>query len=167
MAPMPHDKNGNELKVGDRVALFGTVKEITSEQPTYCNIQFETDEAMAPDAEKTVYALSARMVVAQPGVTSSMEFEAGAALAREGKPLPDAASENAWLGWKSITAAPAATPEDAKVSHDQQAQYTRERCLDLALRHGANPGAAITHAKEFFDYVTGAKKPEVEQPAEA
>jgi hypothetical protein len=59
---MPHDKTGVLLKAGDRVALFGTVKEITSGQETYCNILFEAEEKMAPDAEPYQLSLSARQV---------------------------------------------------------------------------------------------------------
>lgn len=60
---MPHDRFGNLLQVGDRVALFGTVTAITSDQETYCNISFQSEERMAPDAEYPYdLSLSARMV---------------------------------------------------------------------------------------------------------
>ena len=59
---MPHDKNGTLLTAGDRVALFGVILDITSEQPEYCNITLRPDEAMAPDAGPYDLALSARMV---------------------------------------------------------------------------------------------------------
>lgn len=61
---MPHDINGKKLHVGDRVALYGTIKNITSEQPTFCNITFVADKGMEPtqDTEGYTLALSARMV---------------------------------------------------------------------------------------------------------
>ena len=59
---MPHDRNNQVLNVGDRVALIGTIKDITSDQPTYCNIQFLTEVGMAPEQPGQEFALSARMV---------------------------------------------------------------------------------------------------------
>lgn len=59
---MPHDVNGILLKEGDKVALFGTIKSIDCDQPTYCNITFRADEKMAPDADDWDCCLSARMV---------------------------------------------------------------------------------------------------------
>lgn len=72
---MPHDANGQLLTVGDRVVLRGKVKSIDSEQPTFCNIQFQTDRGIessqdGPLEEIThefrgggqTYCLSARMV---------------------------------------------------------------------------------------------------------
>lgn len=63
---MPHDANGQLLEVGDSVILRGKVKSIDSEQPTYCNIQLQTNKGMEPnqdgDGGGQTYALSARMV---------------------------------------------------------------------------------------------------------
>lgn len=58
-----HDKNGNLISAGDRIILTGTIREITSDQPTYCNITVITDETMAPEqTDGTALALSARQV---------------------------------------------------------------------------------------------------------
>lgn len=63
---MPHDCNGQLLKVGDIVVLRGKVKSIDSDQPTYCNITLQTDLGMEPkqdgDGGGQTYALAARMV---------------------------------------------------------------------------------------------------------
>lgn len=63
---MPHDANGQLLKVGDKVVLRGRVKSIDSEQPTYCNITLQTEKGMEPsqdgEAGGQTYSLSARMV---------------------------------------------------------------------------------------------------------
>lgn len=65
---MPHDANGQLLTVGDEVVLRGKVKSIDSEQPTYCNITFQTHRGMEPskdgDGGGETYCLSARMVEA-------------------------------------------------------------------------------------------------------
>lgn len=63
---MPHDTKNQLLQVGDRVILRGTVKSIDSDQPTYCNITFQTDKGMEPKQDGEgggqTYALSARMI---------------------------------------------------------------------------------------------------------
>lgn len=39
---MPHDRKGDVLKVGDRVVVFGTVKEIWEGEEA-CNVRVEAD----------------------------------------------------------------------------------------------------------------------------
>lgn len=87
---MPHDKNGKILSAGARVALFGTVLAVTSESPTFCNITFRPDEAMAPGEGPYDLALSARMVEQLPG-SNGLNFsdalaalKTGSRVAREG-----------------------------------------------------------------------------------
>jgi hypothetical protein len=60
-AIMPHDRNGQALKVGDRVTVKGTVTSV-SPGPDYCNITVETDEVMFPGTSRTSISLNARQV---------------------------------------------------------------------------------------------------------
>ena len=46
---MPHDANGNLLKVGDKVLIPGTITSLT-ESNEYCNCSVELDYAMPPYA---------------------------------------------------------------------------------------------------------------------
>lgn len=97
---MPHDSKGQLLTVGDEVVLRGKVSQITSDQPTYCNILFTANEAIAPDAEPYQASLSARMVEKLPERKPfEIEFEAGQNIAKSGGHLPDGASESAVAGF--------------------------------------------------------------------
>lgn len=59
---MPHDANGNELKVGDMVAVFGVVTQI-NEGPDYCNCNVEVDAKMPPDMTTTnISAINTRQL---------------------------------------------------------------------------------------------------------
>jgi hypothetical protein len=58
---MPHDKNGTELKVGDKVLIRGTVKSIQP-TPDYCNVTVESDEGRKPDDAKETYCTNAAVL---------------------------------------------------------------------------------------------------------
>lgn len=54
---MPHDMNGYEIKVGDKVALYAIVKEVQTGE-TACNAQVEVE---APEGEyQPVITLNSR-----------------------------------------------------------------------------------------------------------
>jgi hypothetical protein len=58
---MPHDKNGKELKVGDRVNVEYEVTAVhTGEE--YCNVSLQTVEPMFPGDSKTPATLNAKQV---------------------------------------------------------------------------------------------------------
>lgn len=59
---MPHDKNGQAVKEGDRVAIFGTVKRVEVGEE-YCNVTVETEEPMYPSDAPSSVTLNARQVV--------------------------------------------------------------------------------------------------------
>lgn len=59
---MPHDKNGAELAVGDKVTVEAVVKEIQTGEE-YCNVSLETSEPMHPAETKTPICLNTRQVV--------------------------------------------------------------------------------------------------------
>jgi hypothetical protein len=59
---MPHDKNGNPLKVGDRVDIPCIITGISAGDD-YCNCIVETTEKMAPEYKYTnTYSLNTKMV---------------------------------------------------------------------------------------------------------
>lgn len=59
---MPHDANGVELKVGDKVAIFGTITNICVGED-YCNCSVEVDAKMPPDMTTTIVsAINTRQV---------------------------------------------------------------------------------------------------------
>lgn len=63
---MPHDANGNELKVGDHVSMSGTVKNILPSE-NYCNCTVELDLPQLPDNTKTlVSSVNTRQLVLSP-----------------------------------------------------------------------------------------------------
>jgi hypothetical protein len=58
-----HDCNGNPVRVGDRVALFGTIAE-THGAGEYCNVRFVSDRAMPGNGERcSISALNASQVL--------------------------------------------------------------------------------------------------------
>lgn len=59
---MPHDKNGAELAIGDKVTVEAVVKEIQTGEE-YCNVSLETSEPMHPAETKTPICLNTRQVV--------------------------------------------------------------------------------------------------------
>ena len=61
---MPHDKFGQELKLGDDVIVRGVVTNIT-QSDGYCNIGVETEELMYPSNEKTMLWLNSQQVESQ------------------------------------------------------------------------------------------------------
>ena len=58
---MPHDRFGNEVRVGDDVVIHGTVRSVTLSDG-YCNISVETDELMYPGNEKSIIYLNSKQV---------------------------------------------------------------------------------------------------------
>ena len=50
---MSHDANGNELKVGDAVVIFGKVTQLLVSSD-YCNCSVELDQLMPPENTKSV-----------------------------------------------------------------------------------------------------------------
>ncbi len=56
---MPHDKNGQELKVGDTVNIEATVTDVQLGEE-FCNVNLETVEPMFPGEHKTLIVLNAR-----------------------------------------------------------------------------------------------------------
>jgi len=59
---MPHDKNGQLLKVGDKVNVPCTVK-VVQLGKEYCNLSVETDELMYPGDNKSTVTLNSKQVV--------------------------------------------------------------------------------------------------------
>jgi len=58
---MPHDKNGQQLSVGDDVLIRATVTNVSAGEE-YCNVNLETVEPMFPGEHKTPIVLNARQV---------------------------------------------------------------------------------------------------------
>lgn len=58
---MPHDKNGQELKVGDTVAVEAVVTAIF-QTDDYCNVNLNTVEPMFPGNDKTFLVLNTKQV---------------------------------------------------------------------------------------------------------
>lgn len=57
------DRNGEELKVGDRVYLECVVTQMQEGQRDGCNIELRTVEAIPPgDNKTTIHAVNGRMV---------------------------------------------------------------------------------------------------------
>ncbi len=91
---MPHDKHGNELKVGDKVTIECEVKNVDPHED-YCNLTVETVEPMHPGEDKTGITLNAKQVIracllllgllVPAGVTLSQEPEPPVQLCRLGK----------------------------------------------------------------------------------
>lgn len=61
---MPHDKNNQLLKVGDKVMIEATVTSLQIGEE-YCNVSLETTEPMFPAAYKSAMTLNAKQVVKQ------------------------------------------------------------------------------------------------------
>lgn len=53
---MPHDANGNELNVGDRVVIPATITHISEGDTGYCNCGVELAYSMPPDMTKTAFS---------------------------------------------------------------------------------------------------------------
>lgn len=58
---MPHDKNGQALKVGDKVSIKAEVTAI-HEGSEYCNLSLVTVEVMFPSQNKSALSLNAKQV---------------------------------------------------------------------------------------------------------
>lgn len=59
---MPHDKRGEELKVGDRVLVPCVIKAIHLTED-YCNVDLETSLTMPPICTPTKVTLNSRQTV--------------------------------------------------------------------------------------------------------
>jgi hypothetical protein len=76
---MPHDANGELLKVGDRVVLYGTITYIGA-NPEYCNCSVELEYKMPPDNQVvSVSALNTKQVVKREKDALQLGAEARAA----------------------------------------------------------------------------------------
>lgn len=84
---MPHDMNGNELKVGSGVLVPCQVKGIHLTED-YCNIDIETNIAMHPSDNRTRLTLNSRQVVKKGG-----EVE----LLRAVRPFLDWLAKRGWV----------------------------------------------------------------------
>ena len=62
---MPHDKNGKEIVVGDRVLVECVVESIVM-QADYCNVGLKTVDSMPPYDGGTSLHLNAKQVVKKP-----------------------------------------------------------------------------------------------------
>lgn len=58
---MAHDRDGHELKVGDKVLIPATVQSMQLGD-TYCNVSLSTDEPMYPGDYKTNISLNGKQV---------------------------------------------------------------------------------------------------------
>jgi hypothetical protein len=58
---MPHDRNGEELEVGDAVNIPAIVTAI-HEGENYCNVSLTSVEPLFPESSKTPFALNAKQV---------------------------------------------------------------------------------------------------------
>jgi len=69
---MPHDMNGNEIKVGSTVLVPCSVKAIhLTEQ--YCNVDLETNIAMHPTSNRTALTLNSRQTI-RKGSTDQVDL---------------------------------------------------------------------------------------------
>lgn len=59
---MPHDRNGQPLRVGDEVLVFCKVEQIHVGEE-YCNVQLKTIEPMYPGEHSTVITLNGKQIV--------------------------------------------------------------------------------------------------------
>lgn len=62
---MPHDCSGKELKVGDRVILFCTIKDI-SQNETACNVTVEACDDFDIGEYKPVITTNSRLFSKSP-----------------------------------------------------------------------------------------------------
>ncbi len=59
---MPHDRNGVEVKVGDRVLIDCEVLEVTASEQ-YCNLKLKpVHPANPPEMDCTIHAINAAVV---------------------------------------------------------------------------------------------------------
>lgn len=58
---MPHDRNGNEIRPGDRVTVECEVESVTM-QADYCNVTLKTCSPMPPYSAPTTLVLNAQQV---------------------------------------------------------------------------------------------------------
>lgn len=58
---MPHDANGNLLKVGDEVVLRAVVEDVQA-HAEWCNCSIRTIHPMYPSDRKDLYTLSTRQL---------------------------------------------------------------------------------------------------------
>jgi hypothetical protein len=59
---MPHDKNNEQLHIGDTVIVRCIVAQIQEKKNEFCNVQLETIEPMYPDNFKSTMYLNAKQV---------------------------------------------------------------------------------------------------------
>lgn len=59
---MPHDKNGAELKVGDKVTVEFVVEEVNA-HPDHCNLKAKTVEPFHPNPDGTTTWFNTKQVV--------------------------------------------------------------------------------------------------------
>lgn len=64
---MPHDKNGEELQVGDVVSIEAIVKTLWTGTEA-CNLTVETVEPFYPSTEKSTIVLNTKQVVFGSGI---------------------------------------------------------------------------------------------------
>lgn len=57
-----HDRNGKPLKVGDKVNLPATIRELGDPTSGYCNVGIVTDVPMGDRTEGDKYQVNAKMV---------------------------------------------------------------------------------------------------------
>ena len=63
---MPHDRDGQELRVGDIVRVTCHVKKIEQSED-YCNLTLETSQPMHPGNQRSPVVLNAKQVVKDNG----------------------------------------------------------------------------------------------------
>ena len=76
-----HDKNGTELAVGDRVAIFGTITQLCTSTEEYCNVTVTTDYGRRPDGDKSAFSAinTAQLVLVERPEASAEDDGAEAA----------------------------------------------------------------------------------------
>ncbi|HEX8838342.1 MAG TPA: hypothetical protein VF748_15470 [Candidatus Acidoferrum sp.] len=62
---MPHDANGNELKVGDKVNIPATVTMLTTGDE-FCNCSVLLDFRMPPDNTENTFSVNTTQVLLSP-----------------------------------------------------------------------------------------------------
>lgn len=63
---MPHDLNGEEIKIGDRILIPCIVKSIQA-AVDFCNLTVETEHKMPGNDSISTYTLNTKMVVKEFG----------------------------------------------------------------------------------------------------
>jgi hypothetical protein len=70
---MPHDINGNLLKVGDKVIIPATVTAVQAGEE-YCNLSVEYDYSMPPYTSKMSGTFNTKQVLLSPEQVSAEEI---------------------------------------------------------------------------------------------